>query len=269
MKRLFAAGAIALCLHLFLLTVRLPIPKSSARETNGLKAINIRVFRSAPLESARERPLDEAKKDDAYMIPLRDPVVEEHEIKQKEIVPHRKSISKKNIERKLSGARIKAPVPEKESAAGTIPPPPIVSVTSPDMVGDKGKSHEKLISKDSSLEKAEPEGSPQPLARAQPQSAPVGSEEPLVEASPDYLLSPAPVYPLLARKRGYEGKVVLDVLVDEKGLPAEIKIAESSGHLILDKAAKGAIASWKFQPARRGSITLPMRVKVPVLFTLD
>lgn len=269
MKRLLAAGVMALCLHLLLFTVKLPIPKSSARETDYLKAINIRVFHSNPRESVQERPLDQAKNDDAFMIPFGNPVEEEHEIKQQEAEPRLKSIPKKNVGKKLSVARMKKPVRKKEPAAGPVLPPPPVSVTSPEMDGDKGKSHEKMISKDSSPEKADTEGSQQPFALAQPQSASAGSEEPLVEAKPDYLLSPAPAYPLLARKRGYEGKVILDVLVDEKGLPAEIKVVESSGHSILDKAAKGAVTSWKFQPARRGGTALPMHVNVPILFTLN
>jgi protein TonB len=95
------------------------------------------------------------------------------------------------------------------------------------------------------------------------------SEEPVVEARPDYLLNPTPPYPALARKRGYEGKVIIEVLVDEKGFPSEIKIAESSGHAILDNAAAEAVDAWKFEPARRGTVPLPMRVKVPILFKLD
>jgi protein TonB len=74
---------------------------------------------------------------------------------------------------------------------------------------------------------------------------------------------------MIARKRGYQGKVILDVLVDENGRAREVIINESSGYVILDRAAATAVADWKFEPAKRGLIAVPMRVKVPVVFRLE
>jgi len=39
----------------------------------------------------------------------------------------------------------------------------------------------------------------------------------VIEAVPLYKVNPPPEYPRLARKRGYQGTVVLDVLVDQNG----------------------------------------------------
>lgn len=45
-------------------------------------------------------------------------------------------------------------------------------------------------------------------------------------------------YPALAKRRGYQGKVVLEILVAPDGRVASVKVRESSGHQILDDAAR-------------------------------
>ncbi|MDF1792582.1 MAG: energy transducer TonB [Thalassobaculaceae bacterium] len=81
--------------------------------------------------------------------------------------------------------------------------------------------------------------------------------------------NPAPDYPYRARQRGWQGRVVLRVDVDREGRPIRIAIAESSGHGVLDDAATGTIATWTFQPARRGGQTVAGEAMVPVVFRLN
>ncbi len=90
----------------------------------------------------------------------------------------------------------------------------------------------------------------------------------LTEARPLYRQNPPPEYPRLARRRGYQGTVVLDVLVDKTGRVQDLEIDESSGHGALDRAAKRAVKGWRFTPGRRGDDPVDMRVKVPVRFQL-
>ncbi|MCF8080788.1 MAG: energy transducer TonB [Desulfobacterales bacterium] len=90
----------------------------------------------------------------------------------------------------------------------------------------------------------------------------------LIEARPLYRRNPPPDYPRLARRRGYQGTVVLDVLVDKTGRVKEVKVEESSGHGSLDRAAKQAVKRWRFTPGRRGDDPMDMWVKVPVRFEL-
>jgi len=88
-------------------------------------------------------------------------------------------------------------------------------------------------------------------------------------ARPLYLTNSAPKYPRLARKKGYEGTVVLDVLVDENGKVEDLILFKSSGHAILDKAAISSVKKWLFEPGTIGRKKVKMRVKVPVRFKLN
>jgi protein TonB len=88
------------------------------------------------------------------------------------------------------------------------------------------------------------------------------------EAMPLYKINPRPEYPRIARRRGYEGTVVLGVLVTRHGKVRKIEIDKSSGYSILDRAALSAVKDWEFEPARRGKENIEMWVKVPIKFRL-
>ncbi|HYE00993.1 MAG TPA: energy transducer TonB [Alphaproteobacteria bacterium] len=78
-----------------------------------------------------------------------------------------------------------------------------------------------------------------------------------------------PVYPLAARRQGIEGRVILEVAVDERGRATGVKVAISSGSRLLDEAALKAVRDWRFTPATLGGEPIAARVKVPVTFRLD
>lgn len=80
--------------------------------------------------------------------------------------------------------------------------------------------------------------------------------------------NPMPSYPPVARRRGIEGKVVLDVLVSAEGQALSVEIARSSGSSLLDEAARETIARWRFRPAMREKEAVEARATVPVQFTL-
>lgn len=81
--------------------------------------------------------------------------------------------------------------------------------------------------------------------------------------------NPAPDYPMRARRKGWEGRVVLRVAVDRRGRPADIRVAETSGHAILDEAAHRTVAAWVFRPATRGGRPIAAEALVPVVFRLN
>lgn len=84
-----------------------------------------------------------------------------------------------------------------------------------------------------------------------------------------YLDNPKPEYPLMARRNGDEGKVVLRVQVTAEGRAAEVQLHSSSGSSALDKAARAAVHNWRFVPARQGSQAVAAWVLVPVVFKLQ
>jgi TonB family protein len=67
---------------------------------------------------------------------------------------------------------------------------------------------------------------------------------------------------------GEEGTVVLRVHVDEQGVPTIVILRSSSGFPRLDEAARKAVQSWRFVPARRGNEPVDAFVTVPIVFTL-
>ena len=91
---------------------------------------------------------------------------------------------------------------------------------------------------------------------------------PIACANPIYKRNISPPYPLLARKRGYQGTVVLDVLVSKNGKASSIQVARSSGYKILDRAAIKGVKNWLFYPAKRGDELIEMWVKIPIRFQL-
>ena len=90
----------------------------------------------------------------------------------------------------------------------------------------------------------------------------------IVEARPLYRINPPPKYPAMARRRGYTGHVVLEVLVGQDGSVADLRLFSSSGHAILDNAAISSVKTWIFEPGMRGEEKVKMWVRVPIRFEL-
>lgn len=84
-----------------------------------------------------------------------------------------------------------------------------------------------------------------------------------------YGLNPKPNYPEAVRRRGIEGVVQLQVLVDERGVPMAVDIKKSSGFSALDREAFKAVSRWRFEPARRAGVAVAGEVVVPVRFSLE
>lgn len=87
-------------------------------------------------------------------------------------------------------------------------------------------------------------------------------------ALPLYKQNKAPVYPRKARRLGYEGIVMLKVLINEDGRVDDLTVMTSSGHRVLDRAALSAVKKWLFEPATEGGVKKKMWVKIPVRFDL-
>lgn len=62
------------------------------------------------------------------------------------------------------------------------------------------------------------------------------------------LYMPAPLYPPVARRKGIEGTVVVEVDVHADGRCENPRVAVTSGHEILDQAAASALGRWKYEP---------------------
>lgn len=117
-----------------------------------------------------------------------------------------------------------------------------------------------------------PAAEPAGAAAAKDESSPAAREAepvsgPLFNAG--YLRNPPPRYPLIARRNGEQGTVLLKVLVTREGVPSTVQVEGSSGSEHLDRAALEAVKNWRFVPAKRGSRAIEAWVLVPIVFRLE
>jgi len=95
------------------------------------------------------------------------------------------------------------------------------------------------------------------------------SEGEVILIHPKYAENPKPLYPREARKKGFQGEVVLKVEVLSNGLVGQVEVKKSSGHEILDRSALSAVKHWKFFPAKRGESAISFWVNIPIKFQLQ
>lgn len=77
-----------------------------------------------------------------------------------------------------------------------------------------------------------------------------------------------PVYPVGARRRGEEGRVVLELTVLPNGSTDDHTVVSSSGFFELDRAATSAIRRARFAPATRAGKPVASRIRLTFLFRL-
>ena len=124
--------------------------------------------------------------------------------------------------------------------------------------GDKGSESEgPALPALSSLEKSEAAKDPSLLERG------------IAFVQPKYAENPKPTYPQEARKKGYQGEVILKVEVLSNGRVGQLEVKRSSGYEILDRSAFAAVKEWRFVPAKKGESPIPFWVNIPIKFQLQ
>lgn len=114
------------------------------------------------------------------------------------------------------------------------------------------------------------ESRPAPAASPVVHQAPPAPAErgPVTISSVEYLQPPKPDYPIVAKRAGEQGKVVLRILIDEKGLPERVDVQQSAGFARLDEAARAAALRAVFKPHLEDGRAVPAYVLVPINFAL-
>lgn len=141
---------------------------------------------------------------------------------------------------------------------------PVVTVIEREIVSEEmmdSESLDEVVFSNLAQTQVPENNNPLPVASQESRGA-VTKAEPLVQ------MNPAPPYPRIARQRGWEGTVRLEVIVGKDGIPGAVGIRESSGHGILDDAALRTVKQWKFSPARSGNLRFQSRITIPIRFTL-
>lgn len=86
----------------------------------------------------------------------------------------------------------------------------------------------------------------------------------------EYAKAPSPPYPRDALIAGLQGTVLLQVLVDVDGRPLRVDVERSSGHRVLDDAARRyVLRQWTFRPATKDGRPVQALGIVPIAYRLD
>lgn len=239
MKRLLVAAALACALHALLLAAKVDWTKGKALSTNP--PLRIALSHKAPEVREPLLPPSIAPPDKTPGPPAPQALKE----------PRKKLPQKTHEQKDLRGTAGTAGIPKEKPLAGE--------------KADTAPSADALAP--SQPASAEPKTSPIPGSFPLIPNPPVQSA-PSRQAVPLYLKNPPPEYPAAARRRGHEGTVTMEVLVDREGSVQDIHLSSSSGHDMLDRAAMQAVRRWIFEPATQGEEKVEMWVKVPLTFRL-
>ena len=89
-----------------------------------------------------------------------------------------------------------------------------------------------------------------------------------IDAHPALERAIRPVYPLRSRRRGEEGTVILDVVVDAGGRVAKVNLVTSSGFSEIDRAAERATLQARFTPGMRAGKPIQASARLTIIFRL-
>lgn len=101
------------------------------------------------------------------------------------------------------------------------------------------------------------------LSAARPEPEPAETRPASLSAD-----APRPEYPSIARRRGWEGTVLLRLSIAADGSLVSTEVAASSGRAALDEAAVAAARRWTFAAARSRGAAVDSKLDVPVVFRL-
>jgi TonB family protein len=85
--------------------------------------------------------------------------------------------------------------------------------------------------------------------------------------APHAVNAPDPEYSEEARKTKYQGMVMLRTTVSADGLPSDVCVTQALGSG-LDEKAVAAVRVWKFEPATKDGVPVPVVINVEVTFHL-
>lgn len=149
------------------------------------------------------------------------------------------------------------PLPEPEQPEPIVeePPPPPPPLPKPEKKPEPVKQEPKPVKRvvktpTPPVPKTDPkpEARPTPPQPAAPAPAAIAQDPTPVTPRPIY--RPEPAYPMLARRLGQQGTVVLELTLTQSGSVSRAMVIESSGYRSLDSSALDAVKKWRF-PANR------------------
>lgn len=87
------------------------------------------------------------------------------------------------------------------------------------------------------------------------------------DAGPRLVRQTTPDYPKAAQKKGIEGTVVVEMVIDRRGRVSHTRVLQSVPGL--DSAALKCVKGWTFKPATKGGQAVATLAQAPVTFQLS
>jgi len=254
-RSIVLAFLIALLLHVLLAGVELDVFKEPFKARNAPEVLTVDLITPA-----------EAKKSSKVEKQPEKPVIKNAIAKK----PTPKPKTKPTVTRKKEEVQRQKPLPKRQAPTEIKAP---AYLPSPDIfrhAEEKTRSEMEHAFVPDMVEKpaALPQREDSPRNGEGDRSASLSPDEPVAFKKPKIKSNNPPNYPLSARRRNYEGTVLLDVLVRRDGTVGSIRLARSSGHEALDRAAVRGVKKWAFYPGKRGDEPVEMWVAIPIRFQL-
>ncbi len=140
------------------------------------------------------------------------------------------------------------------------PPPPVVNIQTPSALPDKT-----LMPTLAAL--LSPQDITDPASLHSDSTGGVQQGALIAPAAKDQAIHPK--YPMASRRKGEQGRVILDVLVSKEGKATSVNIISTSGYKELDAAAKEAVMAAKFNPGERNGKAVEASARMTILFQLN
>ncbi len=240
MPRIAWAFVFAFVAHLLLLRLPMPVSEEPQLTLAGSTGVSVRIVHSRPEETDRVVP---------EPVPEQEPQVPEE---PQDVAAASPRHPEEKVSRQETGEEA---VVEKTAA--------VVDKGRPAVFANTQVREEKKTQ----VTEAE---QPVPIAgRAESAESGTPSAQAILQAEPLTSFNRPPAYPVLARRRGWQGTVLLEVDVGRDGLVQAVRIQTGSSYSLLDREAMEAVRQWRFTPGSRNGTAVESKVLVPVHFMLQ
>lgn len=118
----------------------------------------------------------------------------------------------------------------------------------------KAASAKKVAKKPKLIKKKVKPTPPKVIPKKAASPLPVPVNKPALFVSPQPTYQPKPKYPTIARRRGVEGSVILEISIANDGHVTQAIVIESSGSSALDRSALKTIKTWQFPASQFNSL---------------
>ncbi len=87
------------------------------------------------------------------------------------------------------------------------------------------------------------------------------------DKQPERISGKPPRYPAMARKLNQQGRVTVEFILTEEGVPEQLQVIESAG-TVLDQAVMDSLAEWRYTPAEKNGVKVRVKQRVRQTFRL-